>query len=155
MRHISKSLFNAMSISHASLQGLSDDELNHHIAKISRIGLEDWYKTVEVADAIMSYDRAEVRSLALNSQIQACSVNGFISVMVDSTDCDMCRGADLSQVHANRADFDSFCDSVYMNAEGRTSISILTPEEAAEFESFHRDYAAEAFEDGHAHVVYM
>lgn len=70
-------------------------------------------------------------------------------VIVWSRDCDCCEGTSLSYIRASLPAYDAHCAYLANGAEGPWSISIASPDDAAEFQPYHRDRVLEAFEDGH------
>ena len=90
--------------------------------------------------------------LAVHHALKTCAENGKVAVIVTSRDCDMCVATERRVVSASIHELDQFLDRLYDGAEGPVSWHIQAPSDPFEY-SF-RDLAAEAYEDGHAHVVY-
>lgn len=122
-----------------------------HYTKEERKTLRNWYKRTD--------GRSDCRSdsLAAKAQIKRKidenAVNGTVFVEIDSTDCDHCRSTSITGIKASVMAFNALCDYVYEGAEGSTYITIVSPEEAADFKPSFRDYIAEAYEDGHPYSV--
>jgi len=99
--------------------------------------------------------RAQHRRLArmhLHQAIKACDEQGKVAVIVTSRDCDMCEGTSRSLIAANVHAYDKFVNRQLDTAEGPMHFHLQAPSDS--FEYRFRDLAAEAFEDGHPHVVY-
>jgi len=77
---------------------------------------------------------------------------GMIGLKLYSRDCDMCEGRWGEVIPAS--ELSARIDRLYETAEGPVSYLICAPHEAESYESSSRDLALEAFEDGHAHVVF-
>lgn len=82
--------------------------------------------------------------------------DGKIGIVVSGMDCD------CSSFHRERV-YDSFSsvmeikrfeDKAYEDAEGPLTVSFIHPSKINPSNNASRDLALEAFEDGHAHVVY-
>lgn len=89
---------------------------------------------------------------AYAAAIARCAKNGVVGIFVSSTDCDWTH-AKYAQV-LPVAEVPSYIERLYAEAEGPTSYSIITPEEANAFEGESRDLALEAFEAGHPHCIH-
>lgn len=96
------------------------------------------------------------RKFQLLDRITKCENNGKIFVEESGMDCDCVQYSGIvREIPATLKAFEAFENDVYDNAEGPASVSILTPEEAAETSYHSRDRILEAFEDGHSHSVTM
>ncbi len=83
-------------------------------------------------------DRAEIKK-----QLDERGENGQVAIAVWSRDCDLAEGTSMHIIAANVPAFIVFEQNIHENAEGPVSITILTPEEAIDFEPTFRDRAAE------------
>tara|TARA_Y100001963_G_scaffold34520_1_gene48093 strand:+ start:173 stop:604 length:432 start_codon:yes stop_codon:yes gene_type:complete len=83
----------------------------------------------------------------------ATMLNPFpVYYVTDSTDCDHYRVTSAGKA-SNGWKYLKARDSAYEEAEGPTSVYRITKKEYDEYETTRRDYALEAFEDGHQHWV--
>jgi hypothetical protein len=82
--------------------------------------------------------------------------NGKIAVVYGGMDCDMSRWDNrVALIPANVMAYQKWYDGYMEGAEGPQWASIARPSDVADLKSESRDLALEAFEDGHAHVVYL
>lgn len=72
--------------------------------------------------------------------------------MVDSTDCDHCNVRYVERATCGY-EYLKIREHIFYWAEGPTSVVRVTRKDFKEFESSIRDYAAEAFENGHPHII--
>jgi len=87
------------------------------------------------------------------ASIARMSIDGRIGVVESGMDCDCvryCHGRIHSGLTAIR--FQRLRDDTYAWADGPCCVSLCEPDQMPE--SYSRDLALEAFEDGHPHVVY-
>ena len=91
----------------------------------------------------------------LFGRIQSVTRDGKVGVHVRSTDCDHCTATSLDIIPASVIRAERFERDVYKWSEGATYISYVDPKEEETFEANFRDGIAEAYEDGHPHVVYQ
>lgn len=81
------------------------------------------------------------------------TIDGRIGVVESGMDCDCvryCHGRTYENLRA--IGFQHLRDGIYEWADGPCHVSLCRPDELPE--SYSRDLALEAFEDGHPHVVY-
>lgn len=84
-----------------------------------------------------------------------CAEHGEVAVVTAGMDCDCsCWSGRVSILPANVMFVERWLNEFYDSAEGPQSHEIMRPSEARSIKSSSRDLALEAFEDGHAHVVY-
>lgn len=76
-----------------------------------------------------------------------------VYLSIDSTDCDHYRVVSAYECK-NIFEADRVERDAYESAEGATYINRITKVEYEDFERSERDYALEAFEDGHPHHIY-
>jgi hypothetical protein len=91
----------------------------------------------------------------LSERIQSVAKDGLVGIFVRSTDCDHCTATSLNIIPASVIRAERFERDVHREAEGATYISYVDPKEEETFEASFRDGIAEAYEDGHPHVVYQ
>lgn len=87
------------------------------------------------------------------ASIARMSIDGRIGVVESGMDCDCvqyCHGRIHSGLTAIQ--FQRLRDETYEWADGPCCVSLCEPDQMPE--SYSRDLAFEAFEDGHPHVVY-
>jgi len=77
---------------------------------------------------------------------------GQVALVVRQMDCDCAEWTSASVMQASVIRVQRAIEQTYDNAEGRVSWWIARPDEHVERDE--RDHALEAFEEGHAHVVY-
>lgn len=102
---------------------------------------------------------SEVHHTIAELEYISCSIaryakNGKIGIVIDATDCDMARSVYGYVEQAVAYPIYRMMQRTYADAEGPTYIRFCTPQDAQETNYTIRDLALEAFEDGHAHVVY-
>lgn len=95
-----------------------------------------------------------VRKVSIANQVKTMAENGFVVLFVDSTDCDHYRVKTAWQYQAIPSHIMRTIDEIYNNAEGPTYVEIGRPSDFEDYETEYRDYALEAFEDGHSHCIY-
>ena len=79
----------------------------------------------------------------------------MVALVENGMDCDCVSYTGLVRmVPANAIALERAMGRAYESAEGAIQLHVMRPSEAAEIEYRSRDYAAEAYENGHAHVVY-
>lgn len=122
-----------------------------HYNKEERKTLRQWYKMTS-SRAQNASDSLKIKA-RIRASIDRNQVKGTVFVMIDSTDCDHCRSTSITVIQAGVMSFQALENHVYNNAEGATSVCIISPAEAGEFKPSFRDYIAEAHEDGHPHSV--
>jgi hypothetical protein len=99
-------------------------------------------------------DRRMQRQGFLNA-IANRAEGGKVAVVWSGMDCDCVRFSGVvSIVDADKASVEAHIEREYEYAEGPLSFYITKPSDAAKIHYESRDLAMEAFEDGHAHVVY-
>lgn len=96
--------------------------------------------------------RRQIRQYWLAS-IQELQENGEIVLAAYSVDCDGCAGTSYYTLPANSKAIDAKINHCYHWADGAMSFTLQPPSRPQP--SRFRDYGAEAFEDGHAHVLYV
>lgn len=79
--------------------------------------------------------------------------NGKITLAAHSIDCDGCSGTSYYTLKANAKAIDDKINHCYHWADGSISFTLQAPS-APRPRNF-RDYGLEAFEDGHAHVLFV
>lgn len=72
---------------------------------------------------------------------------------VDSMDCDCSRSVRAVR-YKNMREAERCIDSIYDNAEGPIYVTRISKKDYQSFKSYRRDLAAEAYENGHSHIVY-
>jgi hypothetical protein len=95
------------------------------------------------------------KRIALNRKISEFAEDGKICVVEGGMDCDC--SAYEGHVHtfsSNLTEFWEGIERMYYNAEGPIHWHIIRPSDADSVDRSSRDLALEAFENGHAHVVY-
>jgi hypothetical protein len=101
----------------------------------------------KAADLYQQQDREDLRTMRLLTKIKACRFkrNGHWVMWVYQwgRDCDLFESDSISTIPANLAAFNEFEDSMYNNAEGPCSCSIMTEAAAADYQPYWRDIAAE------------
>jgi hypothetical protein len=81
--------------------------------------------------------------------------DGEIGIMVNGMDCDCVQFSYGSVIRVNSiTELTDRIEKMYEYSDGPLNISYCTPEQANKVKYTSRDLAAEAFEDGHSHVVY-
>lgn len=85
-----------------------------------------------------------------------CAENGQVAIMGNGMDCDGSAWEDrfYCLLPAIPMAIQRWLDEKYSDAEGPESYWLVKPSEVEEYEEENRDLALEAFEDGHAHVLY-
>jgi hypothetical protein len=86
--------------------------------------------------------------------IMDVAVDGEIPVLKWARDCDMCESTSVRVIPATVSAFEALKRQMYYDAEGPFSLEVIDWEQYAEFNPTFRDRALEAFEDGHAHIIY-
>lgn len=87
--------------------------------------------------------------------IRQAAESGQIALVESGMDCDCVSYSGLVRmVPANTPALERAIDQAYANAEGAISLRVMRPSEAASIDYASRDLAAEAYENGHAHIVY-
>lgn len=120
---------------------------------------ELWYSHTRNALKQMGKLNADDESVigqrpALHARIADVAVNGEVSINMDQMDCDCSRWTSGYVVPATPRLVERRIEQVYLDAEGPVfSLWIDAPEKKADYYS--RDLALEAYENGHAHVVYV
>lgn len=93
--------------------------------------------------------------IAMKRRIAACAENGKVAVVESGMDCDCVRySGHVSIIDATVEAYEAHYDHVAKWADGPFSLGVVSPSEARKIKRQSRDLALEAFEDGHAHVVY-
>lgn len=96
------------------------------------------------------------RRAAWKAQIEACAVGGRIGIVVSGMDCDCSqyyreRIADAPRnVVAWLREYERHCEWL----DGPETTGFVRPDQVTDGHYESRDLALEAFEDGHAHVVF-
>ena len=109
-------------------------------------GCRDWQ------DHATSADRLAAR-VDLQRELDAATVNGKIGIIDSGMDCDCAQYCHVSRRDAMSViAYEVYAKRAYAGAEGPMLISMCRPDELPE--SWSRDLAAEAYENGHPHVVY-
>lgn len=90
----------------------------------------------------------------IKAQIDKLKDGNTIYVHCDSTDCDHCRVSSAELLQASVMHYVRWENYKHEYAEGYTSTSIMSRDQYIDFQPEWRDYAAEAHEDGHPHVIY-
>ena len=115
-------------------------ELMVHILKVERARLRE-----------ICYDKLEERS-CFAEKIRSRAEDGKVAMVVSGMDCDCSQFTRSYLYPANAFQLEKLMDICYMDAEGPTSVYFVPPSERPE--SYSRDLAMEAYEDGHPHIVY-
>lgn len=79
--------------------------------------------------------------------------NGEITLVAHSLDCDGCAGTSYYTLKANAKAIDDEINHCYHWAEGSITFTLQAPSKPQP--NNFRDYGLEAFEDGHAHCLYV
>lgn len=90
----------------------------------------------------------------IQHQIAKYVQNGKVGIIWDSMDCDCCRSTYGNVANASLMSLMRTIHRAYDDAEGPVNYSFCEPQVAKEYNRTTRDLALEAFEDGHAWVVY-
>lgn len=87
--------------------------------------------------------------------LRTVAEGGMVALVENGMDCDCVSYTGLvREVPANVIALERAMARAYDNAEGAIQLYVMRPSQAAEIEYGTRDRAAEAYENGHAHVVY-
>lgn len=93
--------------------------------------------------------------VALRKRIDQCVERGKVAIVYGGVDCDMARWDNrVAIVQAIPMAVVKWEQNYHDNAEGPQWTRLSKPSRAPK-KSSSRDLALEAFEDGHAHVVYL
>lgn len=96
----------------------------------------------------------KARQLLVNS-VKNFAEGGEVAVVWNGRDCDGVRYHNaVSYVEATVKAVDEHIEHTYAWADGPCSYYITTPTYGRTLQYDSRDLVAEAFEDGHAHVIY-
>ena len=76
-----------------------------------------------------------------------------VYAIVDATDCDHYRVVSAIKLK-NYREFQAWCEMEYNCAEGPVYIHVISKEEYRTFSRYERDYAMEAYENGHPHSIH-
>ena len=133
------------------------------ILKAARgLSRENWYRIYRVqrqhGGRINTYTPEQERHcLQMELDENSFIRNGrrVVAVSVWSRDCDMVEGTSLSYVLAHHAAYEKWANHEYEWAEGPMSFTILTPEEAGQFEPVFRDRIGEAWDNGNVNAYYV
>lgn len=79
----------------------------------------------------------------IEQDLRANTRDGKVPVVVWGRDCDLCESTSLVTIDASMDAYEKLENSVYENAEGPCSLTIISPEEADAFKPSMRDRAAE------------
>jgi hypothetical protein len=82
------------------------------------------------------------------------SENGFVSIVWSGRDCDGVYGCHAETYKACPIAIEADIERRYEWADGPMSFEFAKPSDIYGFESYSRDLGAEAFEDGHNHIIY-
>jgi len=91
-------------------------------------------------------------SINMRAHVADCVEDGQVGIIVSSTDCDWSHST-YSHVLPVR-ELDGYIQRLLEGAEGPTSYHVCPPSVLTDFVPSHRDFALEAFEDGHAHCIH-
>ncbi len=115
-------------------------------------------KQLKVLDAIHSERLAQVQDVRMRRQgllrqLRELAEGGQIAVIESGRDCDGVRyWGRRHLIEATVQAVDALHDRLANWADGPFSLALARPSEPVEYGS--RDLAAEAFENGHPHVIY-
>jgi len=101
------------------------------------------------------HEATQGRRLMLN-QLTEFVENGLVAIVEGGMDCDC--SAYEGHVHLCKAapqELDKAIEEMYLNAEGPIHWEIMRPSESSRVKRSSVDLALRAFEDGHAHLVYL
>lgn len=92
----------------------------------------------------------------IRARLDATQVEGQVGVITQGMDCDCTsyRYERVGEGFSCVAAFKKWDDERTEWLDGPESVWLVKPEEIEPEESFSRDLALEAFEDGHPHVIY-
>ena len=94
------------------------------------------------------------RKQRLKDEIISSTENNEFALNISSTDCDHYHSVSSYIYNSDTPLMEIFntIEALYEHCEGPTNHWISKPSEKAQ--DYSRDYALEAFEDGHPHVIY-
>jgi hypothetical protein len=105
------------------------------------------------AERLESISSTRQRRQALAQRIADCAQGGKVAVIENGRDCDGVQyWGQRHLIDASIAAFTQLEDGIARYADGPFGLFVVPPSEAVERGS--RDLTLEAFEDGHAHVLY-
>ena len=89
------------------------------------------------------------------AEINAHAVNGMVGIAGAGMDCDCSKWSGPCGIYpATYYEVERALDHIYEGLDGPADFWLVTPEVAESTPHQSRDLALEAFEDGHAHIVY-
>ena len=122
---------------------------------------DDCFERIAALGAMLRFDKAERDELKFRSLLKAYITENekgekVVYAWVSGMDCDCSQ---YGYVQAYPADYEGYRQAIekaYEWADGPMSIDLIHPStlEEAKKSQYSHDLAAEAFEDGHPHVVY-
>lgn len=96
-----------------------------------------------------------LRRAELKIDLEQCIENGKIAIFESGMDCDC---SEYERIYHQKAmsvmEYIKYQDETFKWADGTVSVGYGKPSQHP-IESYSRDLAAEAYENGHAHVVYV
>lgn len=136
---------------------LIDNELlMDHFWKYMRTKNEDYMQTY---DRMTDYAADDAYLYLLRHKLEHRVHEGIIYVWETGMDCDCVQFGGLRKITVPEGEdivavFEAWENEQYDGADGPLSHAIITYERAQEVQPYSRDLAAEAYENGHPHVVY-
>lgn len=127
-------------------RGLGDTRILKFLREFERVtAKQKGLKTVD--------ERINFRARLTAKLLENADADGNVAVRVWSRDCDMAEATRLTTIKANREAYFALWERIADEAEGPFTLTILSQEEAAEFQPHFRDRVLEAFENGSNYLV--
>ena len=110
-------------------------------------------RSLVMSEHLRKLNRMTQQRVKWNRDLRELAVDGKIALVSGGRDCDgVCWEGAVTIVDATAAAVNAHIDHAYEWADGPIHFSLASPEDEVEYYS--RDLGAEAYEDGHNHVIY-